>query len=91
MAGISGVCEGNAIYDMTKQSLQGLETICSGTGKCATMINNYGVQLYTEQLITHGKYPKIKIILHMIRKIQKLKPTTLNCIEPKVKYKKSFF
>nr|XP_034308643.1 pregnancy zone protein isoform X4 [Crassostrea gigas] len=31
MAGISGVCEGNAIYDMTKQSLQGLESICSGT------------------------------------------------------------
>lgn len=48
MAGISGVCEGNAIYDMTKQSLQGLEAICIGTGKCATMINNYGVQLYTE-------------------------------------------
>lgn len=42
MAGISGVCEGNAIYDMTKQSLQGLEAICSGTGKCATMINNLG-------------------------------------------------
>lgn len=42
MAGISGVCEGNAIYDMTKQNLQGLEAICSGTGKCATMINNLG-------------------------------------------------
>lgn len=48
MAGISGVCEGNAIYDMTKQSLQRLESICSGTGKCAMMNNNYGVQLYTE-------------------------------------------
>lgn len=43
MAGISGVCEGNAIYDMTKQSLQGLEAICSGTGKCATMNNNLEV------------------------------------------------
>lgn len=67
MASISGVCEGNAIYDMTKQSLQGLESICSGTGKCATMNNNL-------EYILSSSLPNVNIqnknyITYMIRKL----------------------
>lgn len=70
MSSISGVCEGNAIYDMTKQSLQGLEAICSGTGKCAMMNNNLAVQFYTEKFITQVKISKIKITLYNTRNLQ---------------------